>query len=283
MFLCPHNSLTIMSALLRLTYFPSTTAHFLPSFQPKTLLISHTNTTNSKRPNLQLFLIRAQAQAQTQPTIHLETAKENIVEEAAANDEGVPNTRVLVQNVPWTCAADDIRPLFEKYGTVVDIEFFMYNKTRNRGIAFVTMASHEEALAVVNNLESTEFEGRVLNLDWAKPKKKRYVSPPRKPKPIHNLYVANLAYQARAKDLKELFNGENGNVVSAEVIFKDKPKGSAGYGFVSFNTKEEAEAALATFHGKEFMGRSLRVARSRKYSRDETTGTIPSEILDAVL
>lgn len=30
----------------------------------------------------------------------------------------------------------------------------MYNKTRNRGLAFVTMGSPEEALAAVNNLES---------------------------------------------------------------------------------------------------------------------------------
>lgn len=30
----------------------------------------------------------------------------------------------------------------------------MYNKTRNRGLAFVEMASEEEALAALNSLES---------------------------------------------------------------------------------------------------------------------------------
>lgn len=30
----------------------------------------------------------------------------------------------------------------------------MYNKTRNRGLAFVSMSSPEEALAALNNLES---------------------------------------------------------------------------------------------------------------------------------
>lgn len=30
----------------------------------------------------------------------------------------------------------------------------MYNKTKNRGLAFVTMSSPEEALAALNNLES---------------------------------------------------------------------------------------------------------------------------------
>lgn len=37
-------------------------------------------------------------------------------------EEEVSKTRLLVENVPWTSTADDLRPLFEKYGTVVGIE-----------------------------------------------------------------------------------------------------------------------------------------------------------------
>lgn len=97
-----------------------------------------------------------------------------------------------------------------------------------------------------------EFEGRSLRLAWAKPRKKKVTPPPVLPKqvPIHNLFVANLPYQARAKDLMEFFNSENANVVSAEVIFRENPRGSAGYGFISFNTKEEADAVLSSFQGK---------------------------------
>ena len=96
-----------------------------------------------------------------------------------------------------------------------------------------------------------EFEGRTLKLTWARPIKKKPnpVAQP-KPAPIHNLFVANLPYQARAKDLKELFNSENANVVTAEIIFHENPRRSSGYGFVSFNTKQEAEAALSAFQGK---------------------------------
>lgn len=100
-----------------------------------------------------------------------------------------------------------------------------------------------------------EFEGRILKLDWAKPKEKTNpVAQKPKPAPIHNLFVANLPYQARAKDLKEFFNSENGNAVSADVIFHENPRRSAGYGFVSFYTKQEAEAALSAFQGKVIWG-----------------------------
>ncbi|KAL0322877.1 UNVERIFIED_CONTAM: ribonucleoprotein, chloroplastic [Sesamum angustifolium] len=252
-------------AAFRLVYLPPAAAQFshnhlfLPSAPPNPCLLCLT--TKHRRSNLQLFL--AQVQVQAQPTIKSDTANENVVEE---EEEEVSKTRLLVQNVPWTCTVDDIRPLFENYGTVVDIEFSMYNKTKNRGLAFVAMGSHEEALAALNNLESTEFEGRVLKLNWAKPKKKKPSSLPQ-PKPL----------PATANDLKDFFNANNANVVSAEVIFQDNPRRPAGYGFVSFNTKADAEAALTAFQGKEFMGRAIRVARSRRFLRQETKSAIQSE------
>lgn len=90
-----------------------------------------------------------------------------------------------------------------------------------------------------------------MKLNWAKPKKPKPSFPQKpKPLPVHNLFVTFLPFQARSKDLKEFFNANNANVVSAEVIFRDNPRRSAGYGFVSFNTKAEADAALSAFQGK---------------------------------
>lgn len=49
------------------------------------------------------------------------------------------------------------------------------------------------------------------------------------------------------------------NPLSAKVVF-DSPSGkSARYGFVSFGTKDEAEAALSELDGKELMGRPVRL------------------------
>ncbi|KAK3025956.1 hypothetical protein RJ639_040872 [Escallonia herrerae] len=280
-------------ALLRLLCFPSTS--HCPRHQffcGTTTTLPHPNSSSlSLPPSLSLstpfltiphkptlFPSHVLSSTIDTPQIEQPLASEEVQDEA-------PKTRLLAQNVPWTCTPDDIRSLFAKYGSVLDVEvsgslvlvaisisgflsvdnllkwvcsFFvaflklsMFNKTRNRGLAFVTMGSHEEALAAFTNLESYEFEGRILKLAWAEPKKKRPSTPMQpKPVPIHNLFVANLPFQARAKDLKEFFNAENANVVSAEIIFNENPRGSAGYGFVSFNTKQEAEAALTAFQGK---------------------------------
>lgn len=62
------------------------------------------------------------------------------------------------------------------------------------------------------------------------------------------MYASNLAWKARSAHLRELFAGFN--PTSVRVIF-DNPTGrSAGYGFVAFSTKEEAEAAIAELDGK---------------------------------
>lgn len=184
---------------------------------------------------------------------------------------------MIAQNIPWTCTAEDVRSLFEKHGTVVEVELSMHSKTMNRGLAFVEMGSAEEALTALNSLESSEFEGRVLKVNYAKLRKKKS-PPPAQPRPIatFNLFVANLSYEARAKDLREFFDSGSGKVASAEVIFHDNPRRSSGYGFVSFKSKKDAEAALITFQGKDFKGRPLRVARSKQFLKLQTKESLQS-------
>lgn len=99
-----------------------------------------------------------------------------------------------------------------------------------------------------------EFEGRTLKVNYAKIKKKN-PAPPVQPKPVptFNLFIANLSFEARAKDLREFFVSEGWDIVSAEVIFHDNTRRSAGYGFVSFKSKKVAEAAISAFQGKVIM------------------------------
>ncbi|PRQ21361.1 putative RNA recognition motif domain, nucleotide-binding alpha-beta plait domain-containing protein [Rosa chinensis] len=249
----------------------------LPKHKPTTLSVSgplfslslslshthHTPTSSIRTKKLESFVLQFSSTAQE------EAIEENPVL-VEPETEVFSDTRLLAQNVPWTCTPEDIRTMFEKYGTVVDVELAMYNKTRNRGLAFVTMASPEEARVALNSLESTEMDGRIIRMAYAKPKKKK-IPPPMPSKDItFNLYVENLSYEVRAKDLREFFTSEGTDIVNAEVVFEGNPRRSAGYAFVSFKSKKEAEAALATFHGKLFMGRKIRVARSKQFVKVPT-------------
>ncbi|XP_028802883.1 31 kDa ribonucleoprotein, chloroplastic [Neltuma alba] len=124
--------------------------------------------------------------------------------------------------------------------------------------------------------QRSELSGRIIRVELAKRFKKP--PPPRPPKSppagetSHKIYASNLAWKARSSHLRAFFAENFKSPVSARVVF-DSPNGrSAGYGFVSFSTRDEAEAAISTLDGKELMGRPLRLKfseRTVKESGDE--------------
>ncbi|KAH7514427.1 hypothetical protein FEM48_Zijuj11G0088500 [Ziziphus jujuba var. spinosa] len=187
-------------------------------------------------------------------------------EKSEKTHESNQKKKLFVVNLPWSLTVVDIKNLFGECGTVVDVEIIKQKGGRSRGFAFVTMASGEEAQAVIDKFHSQEVSGRAIRIEFAKRFKKP--SPPRPPGPQpgetrHKLYVSNLEWKVRSSHLREFFS-TNFNPVAARVVF-DAPSGkSAGYGFVSFATREEAEEAISTLDGKELMGRPLRLKFSEK-------------------
>ncbi|XWS62163.1 hypothetical protein CRYUN_Cryun07bG0187500 [Craigia yunnanensis] len=193
-----------------------------------------------------------------------------------AETEKTPKSNVkrklFVLNLPWSFTLADIKGLFGQCGNVKDVEIIKHKDGKSRNFAFVTMASGEEAQAAVDKLDSLEVSGRIIRVEFARRFKKP--SPP-SPQPIvpsretrHKLYVSNLAWKVRSSHLREFFSAFN--PVSARVVFGTPSGQSAGYGFVSFATKEEAEAAVSTLNGKELMDRPLRLKFSER--KDDEPG-----------
>ncbi|XP_023551853.1 29 kDa ribonucleoprotein A, chloroplastic [Cucurbita pepo subsp. pepo] len=205
------------------------------------------------------------------------------LEEASEENQDVNQKRKLyIFNLPWSFSVVDIKEQFGQCGTVTDVEIIKQKNGRSRGFAFVTMASPDEAQAAIQKFDSQEISGRVIKVEFAKRLKKP--PPPKPPGPppgetVHKLYVSNLAWKARSTNLREFFS-ENFNPIAARVVF-DSPSGkSAGYGFVSFATREEAETALSSLEGKELMGRPLRLKfseRSVVKSETPTEDTVESQ------
>ncbi|CAL5355754.1 unnamed protein product [Camellia sinensis] len=198
------------------------------------------------------------------------------VQEIAVDENPDPQTqqqnqnqrrKLFVLNLPWSFSVDDIKIFFAECGTVSDVEIIKHKDGKNRGFAFVTMGSGEEAQAVIDKFDSHELLGRILKVEFAKRFKKPSRPPPLVAPPAgetrHKLYVSNLAWKVRSNHLREFF-AANFNPVSARVVF-DSPSGkSGGYGFVSFATKEEADAAISALDEKELMGRAVRLKFSLK-------------------
>jgi cold-inducible RNA-binding protein len=76
------------------------------------------------------------------------------------------------------------------------------------------------------------------------------------------LYVGNLAFQTSNQDLEQLFS-QAGTVESASIVEDRETGRSRGFGFVEMATKEEGDAAIAQFNGKEVNGRNLNVNEAK--------------------
>ena len=76
------------------------------------------------------------------------------------------------------------------------------------------------------------------------------------------LYVGNLSYNTTENQLQDLFS-QHGPVTSVDLImdkFSGRPR---GFGFVTMESKEAAEAAVQALNGKNVDGRDLTVNEAR--------------------
>jgi len=85
------------------------------------------------------------------------------------------------------------------------------------------------------------------------------------------LYVGNLPYSVDDNELSRIFSEVEGvKVVEAKVITdKYNPNRSKGFGFVTCETPEMADAAIKAMNGKDVGGRSLTVNVARPRRSDD--------------
>ncbi len=79
---------------------------------------------------------------------------------------------LYVGNLPFTTTQADLEQLFGQYGTVTKVQVISDRETgRSRGFGFVEMSSGaDEAIAA---LHETEYQGRRLTVNEAKPREER--------------------------------------------------------------------------------------------------------------
>jgi RNA recognition motif-containing protein len=80
-----------------------------------------------------------------------------------------------------------------------------------------------------------------------------------------NIFVANLSFQTKEDELKELFT-EFGEVESIKIITDRYSGRSKGYGFVEMPVEEEALKSIEILNDKEHNGRNLIVKKANPKS-----------------
>lgn len=78
---------------------------------------------------------------------------------------------IFVGNLDFGATEESVRSLFEEYGAVERVSVMKDRDTgRSRGFGFVEMTNADEADRAINALNGTNFGGRPLNVNEARPK-----------------------------------------------------------------------------------------------------------------
>ena len=81
--------------------------------------------------------------------------------------------RIFVGNLPFRASEDEVRELFESYGTVHSVALITDRETgRPRGFGFVEM-DDQDAESAIEALNDTEMDGRNLQINEARERKPR--------------------------------------------------------------------------------------------------------------
>jgi len=85
--------------------------------------------------------------------------------ETVANQSSYYNTTVYVGNFPPTTTQEDLIPLFQQFGYIVNIRV-----QADRGYAFIKFDTHENATSAIVALNGTMIKGRPAKCSWGKDK-----------------------------------------------------------------------------------------------------------------
>uniref|UniRef100_A0A061S9W0 Polyadenylate-binding protein n=1 Tax=Tetraselmis sp. GSL018 TaxID=582737 RepID=A0A061S9W0_9CHLO len=188
------------------------------------------------------------------------------------NEGAVRFTNIYVKNIDLNVSDDELRKEFEAFGEVTSCVIMRTSDGSSKGFGFVNFNKPEDAKLAVDNLNGKKLGEKEIYAGRAMKKGEREAFLRQKFEEMRteriakyqgmNLYIKNLVDSVDDDALREEFQ-QFGTITSAKVMRDDKGK-SRGFGFVCFNSPEEATRAVAECQGKLWKGKPLYVALAQR-------------------
>mmetsp|Transcript_18653 Transcript_18653/g.18631 ORF Transcript_18653/g.18631 Transcript_18653/m.18631 type:complete len:552 (+) Transcript_18653:6-1661(+) len=159
-------------------------------------------------------------------------------------------TQIVVSDLPPSVTEADLYQLASQYGQVAYIRVLRHIDTKSSlGVAFINFIDAASVERARNEMNGLLFKGRVIRA--MKFNKER--------DPEANIFVKNINENVTYKELESHFKSY-GNILSSKISY-DENGNSKKYGFVQFDKREAAQAAIANANGSVLRGSELQVAK----------------------
>ncbi|KAH7661708.1 putative RNA-binding protein (RRM superfamily) protein [Dioscorea alata] len=135
--------------------------------------------------------------------------------------------RLYVGNLPYSMTSSQLAEHFSEAGQVISVDLVYDRVTdRSRGFAFVSMASHDDALNAIRMFDGSEVGGRTMKVNFPevprggerevmssrmKAASRGYIDSP------HKVYAGNLGWAVTGQSLREAFASQAGILGAKEV------------------------------------------------------------------
>jgi polyadenylate-binding protein len=149
---------------------------------------------------------------------------------------------------------EELEKIFEPFGEIQNAQLMLDDEKNSRGFGFCNFRFHQDAVRAVQELDGTEIGGIKVTVCRAMTKTERKALIQKNNEEYRrmlnaktkgrNLYVKNFSTQVILEEFEEFFK-QFGDIESIKIARETKqPFESLGYGFVCFEEKEQAEAAI---------------------------------------
>ena len=200
------------------------------------------------------------------------------------------NTKVVVDNLPYSVKWPEFKEFMKKVGDVVFADVFMDNMGKSKGCGIVEYANIESADRAMGDLDGQDFLGRRVSVredrypEVSEQLKRNAMGISRGPPssmqltsgtsvdPACTVFVGNLDYDVTWQKLKDVFRVAG--LVARSDIFVDRDGRSRGYGTVEFGYPKEALNAIVLFHGQMLNNRPMvvRMDKANLHSSPDSSG-----------
>jgi len=174
---------------------------------------------------------------------------------------GVGN--VFIKNLDKTIDNKAMYDTFSAFGNILSCKVATDpSNAESKGYGFVHFETEEAATSAIDKVNGMLLNGKKVYVGRFVPRKDREMELGEKARKFTNVFIKNINDEYDEAKLTELFN-KYGKISSVKVMKADDNK-SKGFGFVSFESPEEAMAAVDELNGSDLDGKTVFVGRAQK-------------------
>ncbi|KAI5899363.1 uncharacterized protein SCHCODRAFT_02604934 [Schizophyllum commune H4-8] len=174
---------------------------------------------------------------------------------------------IFIKNLDEQIDNKALHDTFAAFGNVLSCKVATDEHGNSKGYGFVHYETAEAAENAIKNVNGMLLNDKKVYVGHHISRKERQSKIDEMKAQFTNLYIKNIDPEVTDEEFEALFR-EQGNVTSS-VIQRDEEGRSRGFGFVNYETHEEAQKAVDNLNDKDFHGRKLFVSRAQKKAERE--------------